>query len=165
MERHLEVVPESRVSSVTTGPRVMMAAEERQSHRFRQDPWKRPRDPHWKLWIEHPNSRRRQGEVNQPGSTDDLLCSGPVSKEKKQIKGRGKNKGSIRKKSGRPEWATTRVPGVVGWEISLTASFPTMDCASADRKPSLAGSKDGASLGKLTVRSTPTKRLSNILGT
>ena len=69
---HLQVVPETRVSSVTPGLRAMMAAEERQSHQVRQHLWKRPRDPHWKPWIEHPNSSRSQGDVNQPGSADDL---------------------------------------------------------------------------------------------
>ena len=42
---HLEVVPETRVSSVTPGLRAMMAVAERQSHRLKQ---KRPRDPHWR---------------------------------------------------------------------------------------------------------------------
>ena len=41
--RHLEVVPETRVSSVTPGLRAKMAAVERQSRRLKQDPWRRPR--------------------------------------------------------------------------------------------------------------------------
>ena len=40
--RHLEVVPETRVSSVTPGLRAMMAAVERQSHRLKHDLWRRP---------------------------------------------------------------------------------------------------------------------------
>ena len=56
--RHLEVVPETRVSSVTPGLRATVAAAERQSRRLRHDLWKRPRDSHWKPWIEYPNSRR-----------------------------------------------------------------------------------------------------------
>ena len=95
--RHLEVVPETRVSSVTPGLRAMMAAEERQSHRVRQDLWKRPRDPHRKPWIEHPNSRRSQGEVNQPGSADDLpsAVDPTVSKVKKRSKANEKAKAAF----------------------------------------------------------------------
>ena len=125
--------------------------------------WKRPRDPHWKPWIEHPNSGRSQGEVNQPGSADDLpsAVDPTVSKEKKNQRERTKQR--QHSKEVRPP--RVHVPGVFGSRISLTASFPTKRCTLADRKPSLAGSKDEATLEKLTVRSTPTKRLSNIMGT
>ena len=79
MERRA-VVPETTVSSVTPCLRAMMAAAERQSHRLKQDLWRRPRDPHWKLWSGYANSGRSPDEVSRHGNTDDL----PSAEHKEQ---------------------------------------------------------------------------------
>ena len=66
--RHLEVVPKTRVSSVTPGLQAMMAAAERQSHRLKQDVWR--------LWSGYANQGRSPDEASRHGNADDpAQCS------------------------------------------------------------------------------------------
>ena len=84
--RHHEVVPETRVISVTPGLRAMMAAAERQSHRLRQDLWKRSRDPHYKPMERLSELRKESGRSQSAWHRRrSAQCSGP-----NRVEGKGK---------------------------------------------------------------------------
>ena len=101
--RRLEVVPETRVSSVTPGLLAKMAAAERQSRRLKQDLWRRPRDPHWKPWSGYMSSGRVRTvstDMETP-TTCPVQWTQPLRRKRERAKAKEKSKGGNRKKAGR----------------------------------------------------------------
>ena len=140
-----KVVPETRVSSATPGLRVYdggggTPVPPGSGRTYGNDRGTR-------IGIcgsSHPNSRRSQGEVNQPGSADDLPCAvdPTVSKEKKQDQRQRKKQRQHSKEVRPPRVSNDKGPRR-GWLGDLTDGILPDDGLYIGRSKTVPGGQQG----------------------